>query len=337
MLKGDPKSPVQECATMSPTPPCPMPQDPEVLAFIALSNSFYPADAFQGTIEQSRTWYNRYAAAMARPLPPELVVQDFSIAGPAPGAAIAARRYRNTAQPLAAGVDVTVLYLHGGGFVLGGLDSHADVCAGLCQQSGLEVVASSYRLAPEHAHPAQMDDVESAYQALRAEGKKIIVCGDSAGGNLAAGLAIRLQAQGLACPLGQVLIYPGLGGDSSQGSYLSNARAPMLSSEECAYYFSVRAAGLTAAEREHPEMRPLLASDLSGMPQTLVVTADIDPLRDDGALYVQRLCAQGVRAQYRNEPELVHGYLRARHMSSRVAQSFQCIADSLVKMASGTF
>ena len=314
-----------------------MPSDPEILAFIARSNSFYPADAFLGTVEQSRSWYKRYAAAMAKPYPPEVVAADTVVAEAADGQGMAARQYRNTAAQSAGAQGVTVLYIHGGGFVLGGLESHADVCAGLCQMSGLAVLACTYRLAPEHVHPTQLDDVEAAYYFLLAQGQKIILCGDSAGGNLAAALCIRLQAKAQAMPLGQVLIYPGLGGETSQGSYLSNAHAPMLTTEESAYYFAVRAQGLSMEQRNHPELRPLLAEDLSATPQTLVVTADIDPLRDDGLHYVQRLQALQIRALYRNEAELVHGYLRARHMSQRVAQSFAAIADALKKMASGTF
>ncbi|WP_342618041.1 alpha/beta hydrolase [Rhodoferax sp. GW822-FHT02A01] len=317
--------------------PYPMPQDPEVRAFIELSNSFYPADAFLGTVEQSRNWYNRYAAAMAQPFPPNVAAEDFTIAGPQPGQSIAARRYRNIKANADVPNDVTVLYIHGGGFVLGGLESHADVCAGLCQLSGLDVVATTYRLAPEHRHPAQLDDVQAAFQYVRNRGEKIILCGDSAGGNLAAALSIRLQAQGQQPALGQVLIYPGLGGDVTQGSYLSNAHAPMLTTEESAYYFAVRSEGLSAEQSNQPELRPLLAEDFSATPQTLVVTADIDPLRDDGVHYVNRLLDAGVNAQYRNEPELVHGYLRARHTSQWVRESFSAIADALKKMASGTF
>jgi acetyl esterase len=320
---------------MTPAVSFPLPQDPEVLAYIALSSSFYPADAFQSTVAQSRSWYDRYAAAMAKPFPEGISTVDFMLGTGQSGLPLAARRYCPQEPSVAAGA--TVLYVHGGGFVLGGLDSHADVCAGLCQLSGLDVVACTYRLAPEHVHPAQLDDVERAYQALVAGGEQVILCGDSGGANLIAGLGVRLQASGLAPAMGQVLIYPGLGGDTTQGSYLSRAHAPMLTTEESAYYFAVRAQGLSPAQCRHPELRPLLATDLSGMPPTLVVTADIDPLRDDGALFAQRLQDAEVRVQYRNELELVHGYLRARHMSRRAAASFAAIADALRKMASGTF
>lgn len=312
-----------------------MPQDPQVRDFIARSLAFYPADAYQGSIAQSRTWYERYAAHMAQPLPPDVETQSLQLAPLSGGPALPARRYRLRGQRSVVGT--TVLYVHGGGFVLGGLDSHADVCAGLCQASGLDVVACTYRLAPEHRHPAQLDDVANAFAMLCAQGQRVILCGDSAGANLAAGLCLRLQAQGAAPAAGQVLIYPGLGGDATQGSYLSRAHAPLLSAQECAYYFSVRAQGLEPGQQNSPEMRPLLAPDLRGTPPTLVVTADLDPLRDDGLHYAERLQACGGVVQYRNEAELVHGYLRARHMSWRAADSFAAIATALTQMARNAF
>ena len=136
-------------------------------------------------------------------------------------------------------------------------------------------------------------------------------------------------------PVGQLLIYPGLGGDTSRGSYVSNANAPMLTTAESAMYFGLRVGGLDRESTSDPELMPLKAIDFCGLPAAFVVTADIDPLRDDGQIYVQRLQADGVTAVYRNEPELVHGYLRARHMSYRAAASFAAIGDALVQLAQG--
>jgi acetyl esterase len=232
----------------------------------------------------------------------------------------------------------TVLYIHGGGFLLGGLDSHADVCVGLCQGTGLDVIAIAYRLAPENLHPSQLDDVEAAYAFLVDHGARVILAGDSAGANLAAALCLRLRRKQLPQPCGQVLIYPGLGGDMSQGSYVSNRHAPMLSTEESKYYFDIRTGGQTDRDSsQDAELLPLRALDFSGLAPAYVVTADIDPLRDDGADYVERLQAAGVAAQLRNEPQLVHGYLRARHISQRAAASFSSICAAIARMADGTF
>ena len=311
--------------------PHPMPSDPQVLAYIERTNAFYPADAFTFTVDENRAWYNRYAAEMREPLPEGVQTTDFTIPAGGPVRTIAARRYRRAAHQTRPGT--TVLYLHGGGFILGGLESHADACAGICAATGVDVVAIAYRLAPEHVHPAQGDDAQVAYQHLCSLGERVMVAGDSAGGNLAAALCLRQKAIGGTQPLAQVLIYPGLGGDITQGSYVSNAHAPMLTTEEGAYYFAIRTGGLSREQVSEPDLMPLLAPDFSGLAPAFVVTADIDPLRDDGPAYVQALQAAGVKASWRNEPELVHGYLRARHMSDRAAASFSAICEAIAGFA----
>lgn len=313
----------------------PIPQDPEVQAYIAQRNAFFPADAFSGDIEKTRAWFDRFSAFMMRPPAAELQISTQWFDGVASHPRIEARRYHHTTAQVCD--DVTVLYVHGGGFVMGGLDSYADVCAGLCELTNLDVVACTYRLAPEHGHPAQLDDVEAVFSGLRKQGRRVVLCGDSAGGNLVAGLCVRLQSKGQAPALGQVLIYPGLGGDRTQGSYISNANAAGLTTKDCDYYFTVRALHLPPAMQDHPEMRPLLADDLSGTPPTLVITADLDPLRDDGVQYAKRLQDLKLVVQYRNEPELIHGYLRARHISKRAANSVDAIARGLLQMAKEEF
>jgi len=318
--------------TTPPPAPHPMPADPEVLAYIARTNAFYPADAYTYSADDNRAWYDRYAVEMRGPMPAEVSTTDFRIAARAPERAIPARRYQHAQKTHAGKV---LLYLHGGGFLLGGLESHTDACTGFCAATGIDVVAIAYRLAPEHQHPAQLDDVQAAFLHLHEQGLQVIVGGDSAGGNLAAAICLRQRAQGGAMPVGQLLIYPGLGGDTSRGSYVSNAYAPMLTTAESAMYFGLRTGGMDRDTASDPELMPLKAADFSGMPPAFVVTADIDPLRDDGRIYVERLQADGVAAYYRNEPELVHGYLRARHISRRAAASFAAMAVALVQLAEG--
>jgi len=318
--------------TTAPSAPHPMPTDPEVLAYIARTNAFYPAEAYTFSADENRTWYNRYAAEMRGPMPAQVSTTDFLIAAQGPQRTIAARIYRHASQAHAGTV---LLYLHGGGFLLGGLESHADACSGWCAATGIDVLAIAYRLAPEHPHPAQLDDVQAAFAHLQAQGARVIVGGDSAGGNLAAALCLRQRAQGGNMPVGQLLIYPGLGGDMSIGSYVSNANAPMLTTAESAMYFGLRTGGMDRDSACDPELMPLKAADFCGLPPAFVVTADIDPLHDDGRIYVERLQADGVAARYRNEAQLVHGYLRARHMSRRAAASFAAIAEALVQLASG--
>jgi acetyl esterase len=306
--------------------PSPMPSDPEVVAFIERTLAFYPADTFGYTTAQNRALYDRYAAALRAPRPAAIRIEDFTISAEGPQRLIPARAYRSGSGTAA------VLYLHGGGFVLGGLESHDDVCAELADKTAIDVISLDYRLAPEHLHPAQLDDAEAAYLSLLDRYGRVIVAGDSAGGNLTAALCLRCRTRGHAQPAGQVLIYPGLGGDANAGSYLENADAPMLTREECLHYAKVRSGGTARRDITDPELSPLLAADFSGLPPAFVVTADIDPLRDDGRHYVERLKAAGVPAEYRNEPQLVHGYLRARSRSRRAADSFTAICAAISKL-----
>jgi acetyl esterase len=289
-----------------------------------------PTDTFGYSTAENRALYDRYAAAFRSPRPDNISTEDFTIAGTEPTRMIPARRFRSAQHNHP---DVAVLYFHGGGFVLGGLDSHDDVCAEMAARTGIDVVSIDYRLAPEHLHPAQLDDAEAAYVGLGEHYPCLIVAGDSAGGNLAAALCLRCKARGHRQPAGQILIYPGLGGDANAGSYLENADAPMLTRAECLHYSKVRSGGLERSEIGDPEISPLLARNFSGLAPAFVVTADIDPLRDDGPDYVAWLREAGVAAEHRNEPQLVHGYLRARTMSRRAAESFAAICAVVSRFA----
>jgi len=307
-----------------------MPTDPEVVAFIEKTLAFYPADTFGNSIAQNRALYDRYAAAFRAPRPANITTEDFTITATGPTRMIPARRYRS-AQHIHP--EIAVLYLHGGGFVLGGLDSHDDICAEMAARTCIDVVSIDYRLAPEHLHPAQLDDAEAAYAGLGEHYPCVIVAGDSAGGNLAPALCLRCKARGHRQPAGQVLVYPGLGGDANKGSYLENAEAPMLTRAECLHYSKVRSGGVERSEIGDAEISPLLAHNFSGLAPAYVVTADIDPLRDDGSDYVARLTEAGVAAEHRNEPQLVHGYVRARSMSHRAAASFAAICAAVSRLA----
>jgi acetyl esterase len=311
-----------------------MPTDPEVIAFIERTLDFYPADAFTYTVEQNRAVYDRYCAAFRQGRPPGLGVKDFSIAAAGPERQIPARRYK----PEHGGPhdEVVVLYLHGGGMVVGGLHSHDDVCAELSLRTGLEVVAVDYRLAPENPHPAFTDDAEAAFLQLARSGRRVVVAGDSAGGNLTAAVCLRRQVSGGPKPIGQVLIYPGLGGDPGKGSFIDNAEAPLLRTDEALAYFSIISGGRERSQVTDPDIMPLKARDFSGLPPAFIVSADIDPLRDDARDYAEAIRKAGGIAAYRDEPQLVHGYLRARKMSQRAAASFSAICEAAARLANGT-
>ena len=285
--------------------------DAPTWAFIARSAASTPDDTVTATIADQRRTYDAMCRTFDHGRPAGVTSRDYPIAG------VPCRDY--------AGASPTILYLHGGGFVVGGLYSHDDVCAEICTATGLRVIGVYYRLSPEHPHPAALDDTLAVTRALLAEGP-VVLAGDSAGGNLAAAATHFLRRNPNL--RGQLLIYPGLGGDPNTGSYLTHAHAPMLTRDDVLFY-----AGIRRNDPADPTAAPLLAPDLTGLPPTIAFSAECDPVADDALHYCARLNAAGTPAHRIFEPGLVHGYLRARHTVPRAAASFGRIIDALTALA----
>lgn len=284
--------------------------DDSTWAFIAATEAAYPPDAAALSIADQRRVYDAMCARFYAGRPAGVKTQDQTVAG------VPCRRY--------AGLGPVVIYLHGGGFVVGGLHSHDDICAEICAATGRAVLAVDYRLCPEHPHPAAFDD---CLAVARATEGPILLVGDSAGGTLAAAVAAQLRDPRV---LGQVLIYPSLGG---QGDSLTrHAHAPMLTAADVQAY-----AALRKAAPDDPTAAPLRAKDFSTLPPTLAIAAECDPLADDALDYAAAITAAKGRAQARLEPGLVHGYLRARHSVPRARTSFRVILDAISAMATGTW
>lgn len=286
-----------------------MPYDAEVQGYIdtVLASE---ASAPDGDIDAMRRAYNTLRAQLAGPWPQGVVARDTLVAGRP------ARKYTPQAGK------GRVLFFHGGGYVLGNLDSHDDFCAGLAAKTECTVTAIDYRLTPEHPHPAAYDDAIATAQSMAADGPFVVV-GDSAGGNLAAGVAIMLR--NTPAVAGQVLIYPELGGLSLDlPSYTEKAETPMLSTADMGYYRRLR--GATA---EDVRAAPLLADDVRGIAPCVAFAAAEDPLRDDAVLWASRLQDAGVEAEAVIEPGLPHSYLFARHRSSRAAEAFEGICRAV--------
>ena len=233
--------------------------DAETWAFIRETDGWYPPETATYPIEKQREIYNAMCRAFHRGYPDGLAVED------APMGGVPCRVYTPAA------VTGTVVYFHGGGFVVGGLHSHDDICAEIASGCGVRVVSVDYRLAPEHRHPAHFDDAMAATRAVAAWlGGDLVLMGDSAGGNLAAACCHALRGE--IAPQGQVLIYPGLGGDMTRGSYLAHAHAPMLTLADVEFYKHIR---MAKAHRGPPDATaaPLHDPDFSGLPPTLIFTA----------------------------------------------------------------
>lgn len=295
--------------------------DEETWAFINRTGEFYPPETATFGIEDQRRIYDEMCAAFYVGRPEGVTTHDRAFGG------VPCRHYS------VGGGDAMVVFFHGGGFVVGGLQSHDDVCAEICATTGLDVVAVDYRMAPEHKHPAYSDDAMAATKAVWAEmGLPIVLCGDSAGGNLAAAVAHLTRGSDIEVR-GQVLVYPGLGGDFDKGSYLEHANAPMLTRDDIVFYKHIRV-GDTEPVND-PSYAPLHDTDFSGLPPTVVITAECDPISDDGLDYEAALKAAGVPVHRVNEAGLVHGHLRARHTVQRAKDSFDRINKAIAALAQG--
>ena len=301
--------------------------DSEVWAFVRRTDEWFPPETIGLPTERQREIYDAMCRAFHAGRPTDVATQDLTM--DVAGRSLPARRYLRAGTSPSA----TIVYYHGGGFILGGLDSHDDICAELCAGTGYDVVSVDYRLAPEHLHPAAFDDAVAVFTwAAAANDLPIVLCGESAGANLAAAVAHATRDHARTAS-GQVLIYPILGGDMTRGSYVTHADAPMLTTRDVLFYRDVRfgAGGYV----EDAPVAPLADRDFSGLPPTIVFTAQCDPLSSDGEAYRDRILAAGGRAAWREEPGLVHSYLRARRMSRRAAEGFDRIVAAVASLGKG--
>lgn len=299
--------------------------DAEYWAYIDRVKGFFPPETGALPLARQREIYERMCAALHPGRPAGVTTGDGALDHPV-GHALAFRRYR----PQAVAASAIVLFFHGGGFVFGDLDSHDDSCADLCAATGLEVVSIDYRLAPEHPHPAAFDDAIAAFDWLATEARPLILCGESAGATLAATLAHATRGADRPAS-GQVLIYPALGGGEHGGSWQRHARAPLLSAAEVEAYRLMRAGGRPPVA--DPSFEPLEDMDYAGLPPTVVITAECDPLSSGGEIYRDRIQAVGGACVWREEPRLTHSFMRARPVSRRARDAFARIARDVRALA----
>jgi acetyl esterase len=205
-----------------------------------------------------------------------------------------------------------VVFTHGGGFVLCSLDSHDQLCRAMTAETGAVVVSVDYRLAPEHPYPAAVDDswavldwvLREGGAELGADTGRLAVAGDSAGGNLAAVLALLARERGGPEIRAQLLVYPMLDPARDSGSYRENASGYFVTAEHLRWYWEQYLGGGNA----DAHAAPALAEDLAGLPPAHVVTAEFDPLRDEGETYAARLREAGVEVELHRYDGVFHGF-----------------------------
>jgi len=279
------------------------------------------------TPAEGRRITSRQAQVFAGPLTPVRDVCDLTVPGPA--GALPARHYvpeepGTRPHPL-------LVFLHGGGFVIGDLETHDAICRLLASHAGVHVLAIAYRLAPEHPFPAAFEDTVAAVRwalehasALGADPQRVAVGGDSAGGNLAAVAALHLTRGGGPKPAAQLLIYPTVEAGRTGGSLELFAEGYFLTKAQMEWFAAQYVPEGT--DPDDPRLSPLKAPDLSGLPPALVLTAGFDPLRDEGEDYAHAMRAAGVPVLLRRFPGLIHGFGNMMGVS-------RTSRDALVEMA----
>jgi acetyl esterase len=281
--------------------------DPRVSLLMQMGKALGVAETHTLPLDAARAEFERSIRLATGPLRRGLHVWEQRLPG-AP-AHLRVRVYRPADR---AEGNPGVVFFHGGGFVLGSLDSHDELCRTLALDAGAAVVAVHYRRAPEHSFPAAWEDAVAAFRAV-AEGAESLgiradrlgLAGDSAGGNLAAGVALATRADRVA-PVFQWLIYPATDFTRALPSHTFFPDAPILPKASIDLFLARYAPD--PATHTDPRASPLFADDLTGVAPALVQTAGFDPLRDEGHAYADRLRAAGVAAETRCETTLPHGW-----------------------------
>ena len=243
---------------------------------------------------------------------PVAETRELAIAGP-DGGLLPLRLYR--AAGTAAGASLPALvFFHGGGWVVGDLESYDAMCRHLANAAGCAVVAVDYRLAPEHKFPAAVEDCVAATEwvaangaALGVDAARLAVGGDSAGGNLAAVVSLVARDRGAPRLRAQLLLYPAVDFAMSHASHQRFAEGHLLTLATMRWFAEAYLRGPQDAADWRAS--PLRAGDLSGLPRAYVLTAGCDPLCDEGAAYARRLEKSGVAVEHRHIPDQIHGFL----------------------------
>jgi len=300
---------------------------PEIEAVLARMAAAGNPPLERQSVAQARRLHAAGAATLNGPPVPVAAADDRAIPGPAGDLRV--RVYSPHGEP----PFPIVVWFHGGGWVVGTLDTYDAVCRRLAAAVPAVVVAVDYRLAPEHRFPAAVEDSYAATAwasrnaaELGGSQHRLAVAGDSAGGNLAAVVALGARDRGGPAIGFQLLVYPVMDAAMDTASYREKADGYYLTAAGMRWYWDHYLGG---AEGSSPDASPLRAAFLAGLPPALVVTAEHDPLRDEGEAYAARLRAAGVPAAVSRHPGMVHGFFRWRAVTPTADAAMQEAAAAL--------
>lgn len=289
-----------------------MPIHPQMQGFLDLLIASQLPPYEESTVQGARDRMEA-VAMLERPAEPVAEVRDLSV--PSAQGDIPLRLY----HPQPGQIVSALLYFHGGGWVVGSIASHDRLCRAIANAAGCAVISVGYRLAPEHKFPAAVLDADAAFQYVTAhaaelgiDAQHVAVGGDSAGGNLAAVVALHAKAAGGVQPKAQLLLYPALGGPEATSSKEQFANGYLLTAGAMKWFSShyVR----TKQDLFDPDVAPSLAADHRNLPSTYILTAEFDPLRDEGEAYAELLYRAKVPVTLRRWDGMIHGFLQLTAM-----------------------
>ncbi|MGC2374534.1 MAG: alpha/beta hydrolase [Solirubrobacteraceae bacterium] len=301
--------------------------DPQARALLDVMSAAGTPQPYTLPIEEARE--RMRAAFVTRGDPIALPhVEDVSL--PTPDGPLTMRLYRP-----AAGVLPIALFLHGGGWILNDLDTHDRLCRLLARRSRCLVASLDYRRAPEHPYPAALEDARRGYrwllenaERLEADRSRVVLVGESSGATTATCLTLLLRDLGSEMPALQVLAYPVTDLCDRWPSYTERGTGYTLDREFALWSFRNYAPSFNGLE--DPYLVPMMASDLKGLPRTFIMTAEFDPLRDEGIAYAQRLAAAGVKVEHVHADDQMHGFLLLDRVVAKAGVLIDRLADAMV-------
>jgi acetyl esterase len=300
---------------------------PEIRALLDQQDASGRPPLHQQSVPEARAFHLADARALNGPSAPVASVQDRAIPGPAGDLPV--RVYTPEGEP----PFPIVVWFHGGGWVVGSLDTYDPLCRALAAAVPAVVVSVDYRLAPEHRYPAAVEDAYAATlwasrnaAQLGGAQHRLAVAGDSAGGNLAAVVALGARDRGGPAIAFQLLVYPVLDAAADTASWREHAEGFHLTAAGMRWYWDHYLGGADGAA---PDASPLRAASLGGLPPALVICAEHDVLRDEGEAYAARLRQAGVAATVSRYPGVVHGFFRWRAVTGAAEAALQEAAAAL--------
>jgi acetyl esterase len=303
--------------------------DPQAKAIIDATAALNLPPIERTSPEEARAGMRQRTAGLG-PVEPVARVEDHAV--PAEGGRIALRAY----TPAGTGPFPVLVFFHGGGWVIGDLDTHDGICRALANHAGCLVASVDYRLAPEHRYPTAAEDAYAATRWVAAnaarlggDARRLAVGGDSAGGNLATVTALMARDRGGPALALQLLIYPVTHHAFDTASYRDCADGYLLTREAMRWFWSHYLA--RPEDGRQPYASPLLAPSLAGLPPALVLTAEYDPLRDEGEAYAARLREAGVSVTLTRYSGMVHGFIRWINLADRSRAALDEMAAALRK------